>query len=144
MLWALTEAGGDDKLIPSVVSNTIIPRLCAAVRTTWNPFSRAETRSLVASVRDVLDVEPDGDAIQVSLTNTLGCLAPCLHPPGAWLNLLAATSCSQSMAQAILTKLRVAVDDVCVPLFVRVDGGTPSLAPLSIRLYLRACKVSSP
>lgn len=65
VLWGLTETGGDDKLIPNIVSTAVIPRLCAAVRTAWNPFSRSQTHALKASVQELMDVEPSGDAIQV-------------------------------------------------------------------------------
>lgn len=128
-LWEFTESAEEDRVIPSVVSDAVIPRLCAAVKLVWNPCSATQTRALHGSIQELLQVEPNGDAIQVRQHVCVRSIGTC------------ALLLSQSMVLSVTTKLREAVDSACIPLFVRVDGPQPVLSQLFIRRFLRGCKV---
>jgi hypothetical protein len=71
VVWPLVETGADmsDRLVPTVVSSVVIPRLCAFVRNGWDPFSRKQSKTLCDNINEVLTVEPSGDAIQVGFTS---------------------------------------------------------------------------
>lgn len=138
VVWQLVEAGADlsDRLIPSIVSRAVVPRLCAFVRLVWNPLSRKQSRCLRENINEVLTVEPSGDAIQVCASRWAKVLVIAKLNSNPIVDL-------QELTQAVVDNIRSVAATMCIPVFIRRDaGGGPSLAPLTVRQFARACKVS--
>lgn len=48
---------------------------------------------------------------------------------------------AQSIVQAVVGKLRLTIEELCVPLLLRLDSGAAVVSQLTARQFLRACKV---